>query len=315
MSSTLQVVKGDSVPSLAELPRVPKPKSISESMLAEAEEALRKEAKALVREIEKKYWDLGRVLYDVYDGVPGGYRSLMSGDGALTKRQALFNKWGYNSFGEYCEREVGIRRRTGENIRYAYYWFSIHLDVNTGILNKVRALGRSKVYQLAGFVNSQNIEEWIKRAESLTFDELVKAIKQAKAVAAVADDEERGHEVPDEKSATPDAKPLPKPEELHVLQTSLYEGQWQTWQAAFERAKSISKSDKIGHNLELICQDFLMNNDFGKTPEGDIEGFLKKIERNLGVFLVAVDPSTGETIHNRDLLWRLTQESSEKSDE
>lgn len=285
---------------------------VSDSELLEAENSLRAEAREIVKDIDNRYWDLGRVLYDVYDGVPGGYRGLVGGDGARATRQELFRKWGYGSFGEYAEKEVGIRKRSAENLRYAYFWFAITLDLPSQIVDQIKALGRSKVYQLSGFVTQDTITLWVDRAKDLTFDELKSAIKQAKAVSAgrMADITELDPKG-DGKEADPSSPALPKPEELHHVSTALYDGQFDTFESAMKRAKGLSGSDKMGHNMELICQDFLANNDFGATAKKDVSGFLLKIERMLGVHLVAVDTSSGKAVYGAELLWKLIEERRE----
>lgn len=296
---------------------------ISEEDLLKAENRLREEARSLVREIEYKYWDLSRVLYDVYDGVPGGHRALMSGEGSMQDRRSLFEKWGYKNFGEYCEQEVGLRKRTAENLRYAYYWFTIQQPMPDAIISELISIGRSKLYLLSGVANKDNVTLWIEKAKELTFEDLKKAIKMAKAATADrnTDHEERdslgnSEELPSASAETADAgsKHLPKPEEWHQVNVPLADAQFETWQAAFKRAQSISNSEKVGHNLDLICQDFLANNDFSDVKDKDRSAFIAKMERRLGVLIIAVDPNSGKPVHGRDLLWRMMSEKNETSE-
>lgn len=279
-------------------------REVSEEELTKAENDLRDQIRQYVKRIEATYWDLARGLYDVYDGVPGGYRSLVKGQGSRKERRELFKKWGYETFGEYCEKEAGIRKRTAENLRYAYYWFGVKLQLPDETIAMLQSLGRSKVYQLAGFASEDNITLWIDKARELTHDELKKAVKQARIAQSGrnVDGEEPDQSGGDLLEGPKDKEELPKPEELHTLQTSLYDGQWETWQAAFKRAKGLSGSDKIGHNVELICQDFLANNDFGKDAKEDRNVFLGKVERMLGVHLVAIEPSSGRPFFGYELM-------------
>jgi len=319
METTLRVVNGVERKVIAT-------NDVDDKKLTEAENQLRERARSLVQEIENKYWDLGRVLYEVYDGVPGGYRGLMAGQGSMEERQSLFKKWGYADFGEYCEREVGLRKRTGENLRYAYWWFSVSEEMPEEVIQDLVSLGRSKVYLLSGFATRESVVLWIDKAHTLTYEQLKTAIKAAKSVIAGSGDD--GEERPQDgnegidilhpgsgssgsggSGASSDSKPLPKPEEMHSLQTSFYDDQWDTIQAALDRAKKVSKSEKINHNLDLICQDFLTNNDFSGDTEKDRSAFLGKLERKLGIMLIAVDPNTGKPVHGRDLLWRLIEEA------
>lgn len=289
---------------------------VSEEDLLKAENQLRSEAQTLVREISHKYWDLGRVLYDVYDGVPGGYRGLMIGDGSKQNRTSLFEKWGYKNFGEYCEQEVGLQKRTAENLRFAYYYFAVQQEMPESVIDELVSIGRSKVYLLSGVANRDSIALWLEKAKELTFEELKKAIKSAKAVSAGRNVDDEEGEMPDD-AAAPSARPasaatspvLQKPEELHTRQFGMYDSQLETWDAAMDRAQGLTGSEKIGHNLELICQDFLANNDFSKIKDKDRSAYLAKMERRLGVLIIAVDPNSGKPIHGRDLLWRMIKES------
>lgn len=297
---------------------VPSKSSVSPEELERAENELRQRAKQLFKNIEQNYWDLGQCLYDVYDGVPGGYRSLLSGDGSRSARKALFEKWGFKSFQEYAEKDVGILKRSAENMRYAYYWFEIRLNIPKAVKEQVKALGRSKCYVLAGFVTEDNVETWIEKAKVMTHEDLKKAVKATKATQSDADACAEGSEFPlsddagigrdgdSEESSAP-----PKPEEMHQFHTSLYEGQWETVQAALDRAKGMSHSDKIGHNLEMICTDFLSNNEFGKDKDVDLKQYIRKMELLLGVKLIAVDLKAGKPLYGADFLWKLVQERLE----
>jgi len=295
--------------------------AVSEEDLLRAENQLRSEAKSLVREISHKYWDLSRVLYEVYDGVPGGYRGLMVGDGSARERTALFTKWGYKNFGEYCEHEVGLQKRTAENLRYAYYYFAIQQEMPESVIDELVSIGRSKVYLLSGVANRDSIALWMEKAKELTFEDLKKAIKSAKAVSAGRNVDHEEREMPEDappSSSIPAAdggpKPLQKPEVLHTVQAGLYDAQMETWQSALSRAQGLTGSEKIGHNLELICQDFLANNDFSKAKDKDRSSYIAKMERRLGVLIIAIDPNSGKPIHGRDLLWRMISESKDKAE-
>lgn len=289
--------------------------------LLSAENQLREEARNLVRDIDRKYWDLGRVLWDVYDGVPGGYRALMSGEGSKQDRKALFEKWGYKNFGDYCENEVGLRKRTAENLRFSYYYFAIQQKMPDTVIEQLLTIGRSKVYLLSGVATLDSISLWLEKANDLTFEELKMAVKTAKALAAgkAVDNEERDSSPPtkelssgnqsadsgekDDESYTP--KELPKPDEWHTITGNMVEAQYEVYQAALKRAEGITKSDKVGYNLDFICQDFLANNNFSNVKDKDRSAYLNKMERRIGLLLIAIDPNSGKPVHGRDLLHRM----------
>lgn len=280
---------------------------VSEKELEQAENQLRERARTIRWDIEDNYWELGKCLWEVYDGVPGGYQATVRGDGAKQAREALFQKWGFKSFEHYAESELGLRKRTAQNIRYAYYWFEIQEQLPEDVLTELKKIGRSSVYILAGFAKKDSISIWIEKAKSSTFEELKKAITQAKAVRAgkSGDSEEV-----DQLAGPGDSRAAPAPEQTHTVQTSLYDDQFKIYEAAMARAKGLSKSDKIGHNMTLIFQDFLANNEFGDDPKKDIKGFLSKMERLVGLKLIAIDPATGAPKFGKEILWMLIKEKS-----
>ena len=288
-------------------------REISQEEIGKAENDLREKAKSLCKNIQISYWELGQCLYDVYDGVPGGYRGLL-GAGARTERRALFSKWGYGSFAEYVDKELGLMKRSAENLRYAYYWFEIRLNLPKETKDKVKGLGRSKVYQLSGVVDENDIETWVEKASQMTHEDLKKSLQVVKAQKSQRHDdiENEGLKGLDEiGERSGDETPVPMPEEIHQFHTSLYKGQWDIIQSAIDRAKGMSGSDRIGHNLELICQDFLMNNEFGQTPDVDVKQYVNKTEKRLGIKLIGIDMKSGRPVYGGDLLWKLVQERIE----
>lgn len=287
--------------------------------LERAENELRQRAQELSRQIETTYWELGQILYEVYDGVPGGYRSAIKGEGAKEMRKSLFEKWGYSSFEEYCEKEVGIHRRSASNLRYAYYWFEIHLSgLPPEIRSEIRSLGRSKVYVLMGKVTSDNIVPWLEKAKNMTTEELKKAVILAEAARKRTEQSpETGEDTFEHaRSASgagggSDYKEAPQPEVVHNFQTTMYDGQWDICQQALERAKNISGSDKINHNLDMIFTDYLATNGF-TDPKDDLKRSIAKFEKQIGKKIIAIDPQSGRPIYGADLLHMLVETAKQE---
>ena len=308
----------------------------SNNDLSSFEQEVRDRAVNLGKQIEVTYWELGKALSEVWSGIPGGWKGAT--DPTRSSEKPLFAKWGYSTFEEYCEKEVGMRRRTASNLRYAYWWFEHQMTLPTEIKDRLKKLGRSKLYALAGFVTMDNVVSWIDKAESMTAEQIKKATMTAKAVSAkdhtdpvssggkdlpaysdsdamfeyadsVADSGESESRPRASRSEMPEA---PAPETTHTLHTSLYDGQWKTWQDAFERSKEITGSDKISHNLEMICLDYLSTNQFLK-PADSIGIYFSKLERLLGMKLIAIDPQSGKPKYGADLLWLMVQARTEAS--
>lgn len=289
---------------------------ITEEELLAAENELRSEAKSLYASIETTYWELGRVLYEVFDGVPGGYRELLKGDGAREARREIFRKWGYSSFEEYCEREIGIQRRSASSLRHAYWWFEIKLQLPTELKDQLKKLGRSRIYVLSGFVDNDNIMSWLEKASTMTVEELRKAVNAVNALKKkpVTPDDQLFEYAKaaqyQEQQNEQEHLDAPALEQGHTLMTNLYEGQWNTWNQAFDRAKNITKSDKVSHNLEMICQDYLATNDFA-DPKDDLRRYMAKMEKMTGMKIIAIDPHDGKAVYGADLLWALVQQRVE----
>ncbi len=279
--------------------------------LGRMEVELRDRTKSLYKKIETTYWELGQALYEVWDGVPGGYRSLHKGEGVQAARRALYEKWGYTSFEEYCEREVGIARRSASSLRHAYWWFEHELSLPAEVKDRLKCIGKSKMYVMAGFVTNDNVISWLEKAEDLTVEELIKQIRIAKAVAKKKDNADSSEadehfEYSNEGSMKnpDDPREAPAPEVMHTVTAGLFEGQFNTWNSALERAQGITNSPKIGHNLEMICLDYLSTNDF-KKPEDDLKVYLAKVEKLLGLKIIAIDPRSGDPKYGSDLLWAM----------
>lgn len=268
---------------------------VNEEELTAAEDELRNKTLHLSKKIDSDYWELGGCLYSVFDGLPGGYKD--NGDGSRARRTELFRKWGYKNFAEYVEKEIGIRKRSAENLRYAYYYFEKKLRLPKEVKEEVKALGRSKVYLLAGIVKEDDIMTWLGKAKVSTFEVLKEEIKTINLKKA---DSSIDTGIVAENPELP--SPVPAPEKLHTIQFGLYDSQYQTYEQALEKAQGMTGSDKKGHNVELICLDFLANNGSFQSTDEERKDFLKKVESKLGVQLIALDMKTGKVIHNEDLL-------------
>ena len=178
---------------------------------------------------------------------------------------------------------------------------------------------------LAGLATKSSISLWLEKAKELTFEELKKAVQTAKAVGAGknVDNEEREPQLikagsssagesdgEDEEKYQP--KDLPQPDQWHVISGNMVTEQYEVYQAALKRAGDVTGSDKVGYNLDFICQDFLANNNFSNIKEKDRSTYLSKMERRIGLSIIAVDPNTGKPVHGRDLLWRLIEAAGGK---
>ena len=109
-------------------------------------------------------------------------------------------------------------------------------------------------------------------------------------------------------SAQASAVPLDG-EDMQFMHFGLFPEQYLIVADALERVKELSKSDKKGHNLSMICTDFLATNDFvgGSHAEETTARYLSKIEKLLGVRLVAVDVKTKDVVYGIGTLEKMAK--------
>jgi hypothetical protein len=92
---------------------------------------------------------------------------------------------------------------------------------------------------------------------------------------------------------------LPAPENLTREVFVFYSSQLLTVKEAIEKCRQLvgHSGSKKSHLLELICLDFLANNGSTGSKDEDLPVYLAKLERILGVNLIATKQDTGELVH------------------
>ena len=310
---------------------------------------VRKRAKQLVKDLDTGYLELARILYDVYD-------RPIDGD---PNRGPIYQSWGFKSFAEWAEEELGLQRRTAERLRAIWYTLEITLaGIDQELKDRLISLGSSKLRELTRVLDIDNAAAWTDVAEHNSYAKLVKMIQKAKeaaeikrleeeveqakaeAEAAEADaeaaaqgstegDEGTSEDADGSSSSSQDiaaigggvqvedgasfddplfGSDLPEVEEPTFEHFPLFPEQKLNVLQALQKAGEISGSTKKGHRLDLICTDFLANNDIvpGKVEENRMR-LLAKMERVLGVKIIAIDEQVGEVVYGVNTLDRLAK--------
>jgi hypothetical protein len=320
--------------------------------------AIRVKAKNLVIRLESGYMELGKVLYELcvtpINNVPGG--------------RPVFASWGFTSFGDYAEKELGIHRKKAERLRNIWYVIEVRLkDLPKDLRNRLTQLGSSKMRVLTRVLDVSNAAAWLDLAESIPYVQLEQKVNKALDIAkreqvtkslessvdggaaalvegtpfddAVArtkiakqfdveggaedvdDDSEEVSENPavtrgftEAEAAEPTGRQIAaavplESEDLQFMHFAFYPDQYLTVQDALVRAQELSQSEKKSHNLSLICLDYLATNDFmgGAARDESRMKYLAKIERLLGLRLVAVDARSKEVCYGIRTLETLAQ--------
>lgn len=252
----------------------------------------RDETKALAHNLDTGYMQLAERLYNIFD-IPA------PGD---TAGRALYEVWGFQNIGDYAEQELCIHRKKAQRLRGIWYRLCVELSgMDPAVRDRIVALGFAKVRELIRVLTVENAEEWAERAEEENFETLSQSVRnfldnvEAARQKAISEGKDPSEVEPD----------LPTPEVLQYETFPLYEDQHKIVESAIQRASELSGSDKRGHNLTLICTDFLATNDFLTGDETQRIGYLQKIENVLGVRLVACDKKSGDLIHGLDNLEKM----------
>lgn len=305
---------------------------------------VRKRAKELTKTLDTGYMELAEILYRVYD-------TPIDGD---PKNPPIFTAWGYPTFAEYAEGELGMHRRKAERLRAIWYVLEVKLDgLPADLKCRIIKLGHSKVREVIRVLSVKNAQEWVEVAEKSSYNEVMNAIqkyRQELAEAALAmqatgseadaeTDDEDPHEgsnavVPadppknynEAQRAAAEQNPfdvlptktgvaVPEPEQLFYEHFAFYEDQAKNVRNALALAERMSKSSKKSHNLDLICTDFLANNNFPQSDREAVRAYIAKMERTIGCKLVAYDSDAGEVVYGVGTLEKMAKDAEEKDAE
>jgi hypothetical protein len=278
---------------------------------------IRKRAKALSTELDTGYMEMAKILYEVFD-------CPVDGD---PKNLSVISAWGHSSFKDYVENELGMHYKKATRLRAIWYVLEVHLkDLDPRFKERLVALGASKMRELVRVLSDDNIERWLEIAEREPYTVLLDKIQRAvlksrkdELTAQLAGSEPSSEGTPFPEGAMAmgggedntegdgfegaDAT-APQPDALNADTTDLFgagELKMESFMlapqqqlnvlTALERAGELTKSTKKGHNLDMICLDFLATNDFVSATKKDESRsrYLAKVEQLLGIRIIAVD--------------------------
>lgn len=256
---------------------------------------VRQTARNLAREVDTSYMKLASILWEIYDTPCDGKNG-----------PPVYTKWGYKTFTEYAESELGIPGRKAEHFKNI--WKKLAIDDGGLVLTKVLEdrlirLGWSKVRELVAVLTPQNAEEWIGRAEQSNYMSLAAAVAKARETLRAAADRAAsiGEDPQEAKQAAKDTT-LPPPTNVVAKTLYFYDGQWDNVALAIQKARTIAsaRNDKQneGYLLDLICTEFLATNNFSEQPMAAKVAMFHKMAELMGVKAVVIDPTApiGEKI-------------------
>ncbi len=285
---------------------------------------VRSQAKELAHSIETSYLSLAEILFTVYDTPVNGDRA----------NGPVFAQWGFRSFRDYAEQELGLHYKKAERLRLIWYRLEVELaDMETETKSRLVNLGWSKVRELCrpGVLNLRNAKAWVEKAENMNYQTLDAAVRKyldrqedEEIERVVREDgdpieksnklaeertpaEQEEHEEEERNSVSPSEIQWEDSDQLFSKSFAFHADQIETVKLALKRAEELSGRSAGGHNLSLICLDYLATNDFTKASEEQRLRYVAKLEKSLGLKFVVVDPVNAEVVYGLSILEKLAK--------
>lgn len=221
---------------------------------------IREELKDLRNRIEESYVEMAKRLHDVWGG-------------------ALFVEWGFGTFKDYVEEELGL------NIRRCQYMVAIAETVKRLNISweELRGIGWTKARIISPMLGNdksdKTTEEWIQLAQNSSVKHLEATIKDAKKQADAVD------------SIRDDVK---SNETKYTF--FLNEEQLKLLVDALDTAKESYQVSRDTDALENILYQWSSDNSGGMTSKLSLEEMLKYVERSYAVRLEVVGEEDIEDI-------------------
>lgn len=219
---------------------------------------VRKKVLELRDKAESNYWEFGVWLEEVYRG-------------------DLYRHWGFDGWVEYVKQELDFDIRTIQYLVKLQRWFG---TVSPKVQKWARGIGWTKARMLMHVVTDANAAEWKNRVAGKTVAQIAEMLDAEKRSLDGASGEGGGE-------GGGDGEGGEIPERVRKRAFSLFPSQDELVTNAIEKAKEIAQSDKEGHLLTLICTEYLASN----TATFSRDDFLKSIEKNLGIKIIAMVPN------------------------
>lgn len=223
----------------------------------------RTRVRACMEDMSERAWELGQCLH------------------VLWRDDKFVRSWGFKDWDDWVERELGLELRRAQYYRRTFEYFAVENKIDPGTEARLRRLAWTKARMLVGKVKPEEVGTWVKYAETHSREELGNKLKEVNV------NNRNGEELDPTEVFRRLSFALAHTEGDDASQFALVE-------AALARARQIAGSDKQGHLLTLICQEFLATNDFTGDKNLDRAKFWAKYEALYGKKLVIVNNDTGE---------------------
>lgn len=132
----------------------------------DAPSEVRKRLKQNKAKVDSAYIQMGRDLYLAY-------------------HRRFYQKWGYDTFTDYVEQEIGIAKTRAERLRRIWTKFVKQLKVPPA---ELAGVGFTNAFTMLPVIDSTNVYDWIDKAKDSSWRELDLAVQAAKGPSKTAAD-------------------------------------------------------------------------------------------------------------------------------
>lgn len=177
----------------------------------------------------------------------------------IVDEKNLYRTWGFATFADYLQQDVGIGKRRGQRLRQIWKILVREFKISPSMLSGCRYSNLMTIMGLLRpkILTAETAEEWVTRAQLLNYTQLVKEVDEAKALrtadadsvitpATLAAAAEEGS-IPAIKSSTGRKTFQVTEDESNLIDEAIKEG------------TRDGGSDRPGHVLTNICTFFLAN--------------------------------------------------------
>lgn len=232
------------------------------------------------KNIDEQFRNVAKLLFVVYE-------------------RSLFMRWGFKNFEEYTNADLGFSYRKANYLIKIWDWYTNHVS-RQDVMDAVwQEIGWTKAKEMVGIINDENADEWLEKARSMNAIELAETCrKYLKALQAGGDDggSTGSNETPDK-----------------TLSFKLTPSQKGNVDDALTLASKASSSEKKGHNLDLICTNFIATN--AESITRDAADFLGTVEKQYGFQILAVRTGDGTVVHGREVYDAVLEDARKEAKE
>lgn len=206
---------------------------------------IRKRLKQYKKTVDDAYIQMGRDLYLAY-------------------HRRFYQKWGYDTFTDYVEQEVGIAKTRAERLRRIWTKYVKKLKVAP---KQLQGVGFTNAFTMLSVVDASNVHSWIERAKTSSWRDLDLAVQVAKSPSGPGIDSmevatSTGTTIVDDEVVSVDPYDNPDPpsgsDPRRSWNFKLYPSQFKVLDAAISEARR-TKPDEMAENEAVahVATEFL----------------------------------------------------------